>query len=161
MYSNIVLILGHLVGDYLFQGEEMAVKKSEPGNFGILWCLWHCFIYSTCVSLFVMLGGFWSTNIIGGFAIVFGIAFLSHYWIDRYSLGWVWMKFIGQSRFKDVDGNVSDKVTYDGWGDFSKSDDVIIDKRQYFIAPIYIAVDNTLHLILMWIGLSLVEYLAH
>jgi len=147
MYSNIALILGHLVGDYLFQGEEMAIKKSEPGNFGISWCLWHCFIYSTCVSLFVMLGGFWSTNIIGGFAIVFGIAFLSHYWIDRYSLGWTWMEFIGQSRFKDVDGNVSDKV--------------IIDKRQYFIAPVYIAVDNTLHLILMWIGLSLVEHLAH
>lgn len=161
MYSSIALLLGHCVGDYWFQNHKMAVNKSKPGLIGIIWCNVHCIIYSICVAIFVVFGG-WNCKyldnnlhalnaIMLNILIVFIIAYVTHYPIDRVSLAFKWMKWFGQSSFKDIDGELF--TTWNELGD-PDSTNVKIDKRQYFIAPIYIAIDNSMHLVLMWILLS-------
>ena len=142
MYNNIALLVGHLIGDYLFQNDKMAINKSKPSFTGHLWCCLHCTIYAICVGICVWLGGWRSNGDLGAYITAFMIAWVTHYPIDRWGFGWKWMKFFRMSAFKDSDGTYSGTL------------DVVINKRQYFIAPVYIAVDNTLHLVLMWILLS-------
>jgi len=151
MYNNVALLIGHLIGDYLFQNDGMAVNKSKPSFMGSLWCHLHCMIYAICVGLCVWLGGWrfhWQPDL--SYMMAFLIAWVTHFPIDRWGLGWKWMKFFKMSEFKDIDGAVGpgEKISIPYVA-------VKIDKRQYFIAPVYIAVDNTLHLVLMWILLSL------
>lgn len=162
MYNSIALILGHFVGDYWFQSKEMAIRKSEKGGEGRLFCTLHCFLYSFFVALFVVFGGWeyaylkdglngWSV-FVGNSIFAFLIAYITHYPIDRYSFASIWMKWIGQDSFKEIDGEL-----FTTWNDLGDADstNVKIDKRQYFIAPIYIAIDNSMHLVLMWILFSL------
>lgn len=134
MYSSIALFIGHEVGDYLFQNDKMALLKSQKGEHGCDWCLFHCFVYALCVMGFVV-GGGWRTNdlsLANSLLTSFFVAFLTHFWIDRHSFGWTWMKWIGQSKFDDNPWN----------------------KRNYFVGPVYIKVDNTMHLVLMWLLFS-------
>jgi hypothetical protein len=161
MYNNIALFLGHFVGDYWLQSHTMAIKKSEEGKIGQMWCNIHCHIYSLCMAIFVILGGWRMDNpnnygyiVLWSFVMVFLLSFATHYPIDRTAFAWTWMKWIRQSSFKDVDGyvvNYSD-TSPDGWAGVP---DVKLDKRQYFIAPIYIIIDNSMHIVLMWILLSI------
>jgi hypothetical protein len=136
MYNNIALLLGHLVGDYLVQSKDMALNKSKPGSEGRNWCIYHCLWYSTMVASFVTIAG-WRVikfeDFFSSYAVAFIIAFITHYPLDRTSFGWWWMKMIKQSQF-------SDDPT---------------DKRNYFVGPVYIAIDNTWHLLLMWVAFSL------
>ena len=144
MYNNIALLLGHLVGDYLTQDEYTALNKSKKGIDGFLTCAAHCCLYSIMVAIFVVFGG-WHQTILAGCPdhfMAFVIAFITHFPIDRWSLATPFMKMIGQSGFKEPDGGMC------------CNGEVTINKRNYFIAPIYIAVDNTLHLVLMWVLLS-------
>ena len=158
MYSSIALLLGHLVGDYWFQSHKMAINKSKEGMIGDLWCNIHCHIYSACMTFFVILDGWRLDNpnkygylILWSIAVVYLLSFVTHYPIDRRSFAWTWMKWMGQSSFKDIDGELF--TTWNCLGD-PDSTNVKIDKRQYFIAPIYIAIDNSTHLVLMWLLLS-------
>lgn len=122
------LILGHCMGDYLFQNNKMALSKSKKGGQGHFWCTIHALIYSVCVCLFL-----WEANI-----LVFGIVFLSHWPIDRYSLGLKWSEFYGSISWRKV------------YTEKGKDWHV----RLAFAAPVYIAVDNSMHIILMWSVLS-------
>jgi len=161
MYNNIALFLGHFVGDYWLQSHTMAIKKSEEGKIGQMWCNIHCHIYSLCMAIFVILGGWRMDNpnnygyiVLWSFVMVFLLSFATHYPIDRYSFAWTWMKWIGSSSFKDVGGELIEEEE-NGMGKHT-TNKVKLDKRQYFIAPIYIAIDNSMHLVLMWILLSLI-----
>lgn len=40
----VLAIIGHLVGDYLFQTDWMAQNKKAPGESGADACIVHCFI---------------------------------------------------------------------------------------------------------------------
>ena len=113
------LLLGHLVGDYILQNDAMAKSKSLKGWRGHFWCFLHCIIYAYTVSFFLWFGGFKN----GPLAMT--IAFLTHYPIDRYSLGKRWMDFYGQT----TEGP--------------------------FAPIIYVGVDNGAHLVLMWIAFRL------
>jgi len=142
MYNNIALLIGHLIGDYLFQNDAMALNKSKPTPLGHAWCFVHCSIYAMCVMACVCAAG-WHATWGNSWPLAWLIAYLTHYPIDKSGFGWKWMKFFKMSMFQDVDGS------------FSGMTGVQINKRQYFIAPVYIAVDNTMHLVLMWVLLSL------
>ena len=139
MYNNIALFLGHLIGDYILQNDDMAINKSKPSYEGLLPCIKHCTYYALSVA-FCVLGGGWrliigqtTYNYQWSLLAAFLIAYITHYPIDRHSLAKKWMKKIGQST------------------DFEKANEI----RKYFIAPVYIAVDNTMHLFLMWLLFSL------
>lgn len=150
MYNNLALIFGHIVGDYFFQSADTAINKDKPHFEGLWPCIKHCFSYSFWVTVFVLIGG-WRIMTIGfmgthsifySAAIVFAIAFITHYPIDRYSLAKYWMKMIKQSDFDNTP--------------LIKSGDAkIVDYRSLFVPIIYVMIDNGLHLILMWFLLSI------
>lgn len=118
------ILLGHLVGDYLLQSKTLALRKSEKGWGGVLFCLIHSLIYSLSVCLFL-----WTLN-----PVVALLVFLSHYPIDRWSLASLWLKLI---RGRDFIAAYQNKEKY--WE---------IDLS--FSCLVYAAVDNTMHLILLW-----------
>jgi len=161
MYNSIALLLGHLVGDYFFQSDKMALEKSQRGDLGKYYCRLHCFIYSLCVALFVVVDG-WRSYMVEGSVlskfflnlfVAFIIAYITHYPIDRTSFAWKWMKKFKSIQFQDTDGYAV--MGHDDKGNPTGIPDIRINKRQYFVAPVYIAVDNTMHLVLMWMLFSL------
>ena len=126
MYDNIALLIGHVVGDYLFQNDWMAKNKGEKTARGHWICALHCAIYSVIVAAVVVLGG-WSyrgEGVILSLLMAWCLAFASHFPIDRYGLAMKWMNFYGQTR------------------------------EGPFFPCVYIGVDNGAHLIIMWILFS-------
>lgn len=121
------LLLGHLVGDYLFQNDWMALNKNKRNSFGWLTCSVHCLLYSLVVCLFTELSVLW-----------FCIVFLSHYFIDHYSLANLWTKMKGNQTLPEymadtfVGGMAKDQVA------------------SSFKSIVYIVTDNTMHLVLMY-----------
>lgn len=107
------LLLGHVLGDYFFQTHEMATKKSLKGSEGTKWCLIHTIIYSLCVCICMQ------------FLWIFPGIFLSHYFIDRYSLAYKYIMIKGGPNIDNP-----------------------------FFPIIYVIIDNSTHLILMWIYLT-------
>ena len=83
------LILGHLVGDYLFQTRYMARMKSANSILGFLWCIFHCIVYTMTVCIFI-----------GNFSpLAAFIIFNSHFWIDKFSLAKYWMVFLNGKKY--------------------------------------------------------------
>ena len=126
-YIMFRVLLGHLVADYLLQNNWMALNKSH--NWKI--CVLHCVIYSFCICLFL-----WKLS-----PLLFVLVFLTHYPIDRYSLGQKWLDLV-KGR------NVLEAA-------FIKEDDYKdgVDFRAIrvaFSALVYVVADNTLHFVLMW-----------
>ena len=118
----IELLIGHLVGDYVLQNDWMAKTKSKVGFVGMVACTVHCILYAAAVVAFVILGGWrWHGSIGHSALLAFAVAFCTHYPIDRISAAKYWMKFYGQT------------------------------STGPFAATIYVAVDNTFHLALMYL----------
>lgn len=115
------LLLGHLVGDYLFQTNKMAHKKAQSGREGLLWCAMHAAVYTACVCLFL-----WTAK-----PLVIGLIFFSHWPLERYGLGAKWVRYINGL---DVSGAF-------------KTNNPLLVAEAFFVP---IVVDNTLHLVLMW-----------
>lgn len=140
MYNNIALLIGNEIGDYLFQNNKMALNKALSGIKGDIWCGIHCSVYALCVSICVLLGG-WrfveEVSLFDNFILAWIIAFVTHYPIDRTAFGNKWMEFFGVTGFKDSKSltNIDGGINY----------------RPLFVPLLYIKVDNTLHLVLMWI----------
>jgi len=78
-------ILGHLVGDYLFQNDWLAINKKTNS-----WvCLLHCLIWTICVCLFAQIGSW----------VAFVVLLVSHFLQDRTSIVSFYMKTVGQKQF--------------------------------------------------------------
>ena len=81
------LIIGHFIGDFFFQTRDMANNKYLSGKKGFWWCTVHVLVYTTFVVMFA-----------GVFSPVFILGvFVPHWVIDRYSVGYRWMKVIGRA----------------------------------------------------------------
>lgn len=119
------IVLGHLVGDYLLQSKVMALKKSERNCNGIFWCTIHCLLYTASVCLFL-----WPVK-----PLIIGLIFLSHWPIDRWSLASWWLKLIKGRDFVSA---------YQSPGQYREIDIA-------FSCLVYTVVDNTMHLILLWL----------
>ncbi len=118
------ILLGHLVGDYLLQNKAMALKKSEKGLSGIVWCTIHSIIYTASVCLFL-----WTVN-----PLLVLLVFISHWPIDRWSLASKWLKLI---RGRDFLAAYSSTEKY-------REIDIS------FSCLVYAVADNTMHLVLLW-----------
>jgi hypothetical protein len=120
------LLMGHLVGDYVLQGKLMATEKGQSHTVqGWLWCILHCVIYTTMICLFL-----WKFS----WLLVVGI-FASHFFIDKFNLTTLWLKYTGGRTFEDA---------------LQEPDK---NKRPFSIAfacIVYAVVDNTFHFLLMW-----------
>ncbi len=113
----ILALLGHILGDYLFQPLWMAIKKSSNTTA----CIIHVLIYTLCVCTVMQEWDPWVALSI----------FIPHFIIDRWSLGEVWLRLIGG---RTANGAMSETGV----------------KREFaiaFYAPVYIIVDNGLHLL--------------
>jgi hypothetical protein len=126
------LILGHLVGDYVFQNSWMAMNKSGSS----FKCFIHCLIYTASVCLCTF--DFRISWIV--------LVFLSHYFIDRYSLADKWLYFFKSRSLKDFLANGKKNIPT-GVDEFN-----YWALRSGFTTFVYIATDNTFHLILMYYG---------
>jgi len=120
----IKMILGHLIGDYLFQNNKMALEKSKPGFRGILYCTIHSLIYTFFVCLFL-----WTLN-----PLIIILIFLSHWPIDRWSLASKWLKLITGRDF------IAAYNSKDKYREINIS----------FSCLVYAIADNTMHIILLW-----------
>ena len=132
-----LLILGHLLGDYLFQTRWMGMTKTESGLRGFFACAIHCLVYSAVVSV-TMYPALKSPTA----ALVMGcIAFVCHFPIDRTSFAKYWRSLV-LNHSKPSMSNV-EYVTS------RSADNVVV---WWFT---YIVTDNTMHLALMAAGISL------
>lgn len=117
-------VLGHLAGDYLFQGRKVALEKTKKSLSGIIWCTLHCLIYTTSICLFL-----WTLN-----PLIVVLVFLSHWPIDRWSLASCWLKLIGGRSFVDA----------------YKSKEKYHEIDLVFSCIVYTVVDNTMHILLLF-----------
>lgn len=82
LYYFIAAFIGHFVGDYLFQNQWMATRKSFPGKAGHIACTAHVLAYTFAIALFT------------GWHPLFLLAvFVPHWIIDRWSLANYWLSF--------------------------------------------------------------------
>ena len=132
------LLLGHMIGDYLLQNKWMAMNKS-----GSTWkCTVHCLLYTFAVAIstlhYISLWQWWA------------VIFISHFVIDRWSLADKWLGFINGRSLTDYITNGKKDIPSE------------MDQENYhalrggFVALVYAATDNTMHLILMVCGWYLV-----
>lgn len=78
------LLIGHLLGDYVFQSDWMANNKKKKGIDGFLVCSIHCLIW----SLFVYLSAFSNHSL---FIVI--VLFISHFIIDRTNMIKIYLNF--------------------------------------------------------------------
>lgn len=83
-------LLGHLVGDYLLQTKQMALKKSERSWRGWWMCSAHVLIYTIVVCLMLR-----ATD-----PLIWALVFVPHWLIDRFSFASIWLQFIGGTDFR-------------------------------------------------------------
>ncbi len=144
------LILGHFFSDYLAQNNWMARNKGNNNFKGYLACSVHALIYSLTVIVFT-----WDFRFSW-----FLVVLISHWPIDKWSLANYWKKAIGGSTLKDF--------IYHGHEGIPKLSKLNVPqyKANYmylmggFAALVYAVSDNTLHMILMWIGWHLLNHLG-
>jgi hypothetical protein len=131
------LVMGHLIGDYLFQNKWMAMNKS--GN--SFKCAVHCLIYTLAVVLttWLSLHSWWWAAFI----------FASHFPIDRWSLADKYLDFINGRSLRDfvVNGknDIPDNLDFENYHVL----------RGGFTSLVYAVVDNTMHLTIMYYGAML------
>jgi hypothetical protein len=131
------LVLGHLMGDYLFQNKWMAYKKS-----GDTWvCFVHCLIYTIVVTATTLPSiQNWQWPL---------LVFLTHFPVDRWGLADRWLALIDSRTLKDFMYNGRNNIP-DGY-----------DRANYhalrggFTVLVYAIADNTIHLTMMYYGAKL------
>jgi len=128
------ILLGHLVGDFLLQNNWLATNKTKYNGLGWATCLIHCYLYTIAVSLF--------TQNIDVLWII--IVFLSHFIIDKFGIPEKYLKMInGRSLERFI--NDPENAAYSPY----------IGLRAGFYILVYTVVDNTMHLVLMYLGWKL------
>lgn len=86
----IFMFLGHIVGDFLLQTENMALRKKDQYFFLTI----HCIIYSICVSL----GAFFVTQVLEVIIIIFLVSLGTHLILDRRHLTYWYIKKVKLSK---------------------------------------------------------------
>lgn len=117
------VILGHLVGDYLLQGEWMAVNKKTRSLEGFLACFIHCSIWSLCVIYFGEMA--WTAE-------TYLLVYVSHAILDQTYLASGYMKYA------NIFGHGIRKNDMRNW------------KWTKARVLQYALVDNTFHLLFIW-----------
>ena len=141
LYYFAAAMLGHFVGDYLFQNQWMATEKSQPGWRGNKACTIHVLLYTLAIAMFT-----------GWHPLFLAVVAIPHWIIDRWSLASYWLKFKNGYSMHQVWKNAPlcaapapDALQQNVW-------------KVAFAAPVYIFNDNTLHWVCLWFT---VKYLLH
>lgn len=129
----VMLLFGHVIGDFFLQPAFMATKKGSAD-----WmCALHCLIYALSICAFTQFSFLW-----------FSFVFLSHYIVDRYSLADKWLRLI---KGRDLDGFLKNGQENIPEG-FNRENYIAL--RAAFSAICYVIVDNSIHLISMYFAFN-------
>lgn len=140
------LLIGHLLGDYVFQNDWMALNKTKMTLKGWIACWSHSLVYICCVGF--VTGWFFTAP--GRWALT--ITFVAHYVQDKTRF-WVttWMNLMGSfiyfretvnyAKFNKVKMPDSDMFILNEAG---------VDTRPRDFWPTII-IDNTFHLLQLWL----------
>lgn len=81
----IVIIVGHLVGDFWIQSDRQAARKADPGWSGRLACAAHVATLTATISVVIAAVAVWSGWVLSPGALVVGLAVNAgtHYVADR------------------------------------------------------------------------------
>ena len=138
------MLLGHLMGDYLFQTEWMAMNKSKNTLEGWIVATVHCLLYTLAVCLFM-----WNFQLIWIVAV-----FLTHFPIDKFALGEKYMHYLKGKGMKDyVKKDESNWKLINNLNNNLNRYDVL---EGGFSAVVYTITDNTIHLVLMYLAYKLI-----
>jgi hypothetical protein len=129
------IFLGHLLGDYIFQNNWMALTK----NRNTFRCLVHCLVYTASVCMLTTWSHPWWPTIV----------FLSHFPIDRFGLAERWLKLIGGRSMEEFIRSGHLDVPE---GLVERQHENYVIARGGFTALVFAVVDNTMHLLLMVLG---------
>jgi hypothetical protein len=134
------MLLGHLVGDYLLQNEWMAMNKSKNSMEGLNAAVVHCLLYTFAVCLFM-----WNFSLVW-----ICVVWLSHFPIDKFALAEKYMHYFKGKGMKDYVKKDNIKSADKTWErpDLNRYDML----EGGFTSIVYTATDNTLHLVLMYLG---------
>lgn len=135
----LMMIIGHFIGDYLFQTSEMAREKNKLGIEGWYWALVHGGVYTLCIILW-MLFSIPTLNVYNGYFVGFILfTWLTHSTIDHYSLAKKWSKFMKSDTLPDF--NKIERDAQEIWR-------TVEIYKISFTSFVYIVVDNTWHIVL-------------
>jgi len=141
----VMLLIGHVLGDYWFQPRSMAIQK----GFSSLMCMMHCWIYASCVTcctLIYLPDSGWFVGLIW-FLFIGG----SHFPIDRWSLASKWIGgFLG--------GDMKDFLRTTPWAGTTDSQRSMNILDGSFRAFNYAVIDNSAHLVIAIVGMKLLHY---
>lgn len=84
--ESFCLLMGHLIGDYIFQVDAIASRKTTSSAI----CALHCFLYSLAIWI---MNEWW----IPMWAVV--VVGLLHFPVDRWRLARRYMSIVGQEQF--------------------------------------------------------------
>lgn len=150
-------MLGHFVGDYLFQNQWMATRKSLKGMPGHIACTIHVLLYTFAVALFV-----------GWHPLFLLVVAIPHWIIDRWSLAnyilrakngywpkntWSTSPLCSAGTARPATGAMPDMlITAPLVAGIANNSSELQNNvwRLAFAAPIYIFNDNTLHWVCLW-----------
>lgn len=82
------MLIGHLLGDYLFQTKWMAVHKAER--------LSALLVHSTVYTIFILLASLWGEVEVGGWGFAF--IWITHVILDRRTFVAWWSRTIMRNR---------------------------------------------------------------
>ena len=137
------VVLGHFVGDYLLQSKKMALGKSARGWPGVWQCTKHCLAY-TCAVAWSSLIGLGHVLDPASALLVVAMIFVSHYPIDRWSLGGRWLQMIkGRALLEHPGVLVQERKSVE-----------VVAMNHAFAAIVYTVVDNTMHILLLTAGFA-------
>lgn len=142
LYMLFGMLLGHFIGDYGAQTKAMAQRKGGD----TVSCLGHCWIYSWavvgCVALFAIFGGATAVGSRWTFVILFVGIYISHFFIDRFSLADKWLQLIDGRSLTDYLDHGQENIEHQHKHNYHSL-------RGGFTSIVYCVVDNTMHVILM------------
>ena len=145
------LLLGHLVGDYLLQNEWMALNKSRkdtelPGFV-------HALVYTLAVAVLT----YQSTDTWRYREVWCYVIFFSHWPVDRYSLAEKWLKAIRGRTLEGFLHRGHRDIPYDYYPHLTEGPQNYRILRGGFHALVYAVTDNTMHLLLLYLGWTFLQ----
>lgn len=141
-----LMLLGHCIGDFALQPQKLALNKKASGYRGLSLCMVHCFIYTCTIIATMCLSTDFrdmlfslESHLLQRFFI---IMYLTHHMIDRTTFIDKYMRLM-KIRSWNTDIDLED-------GTITPKECITIS----FGTIVYIVIDNTFHLILMYLTLK-------
>lgn len=138
-----LMLLGHCIGDYLFQTSWMAFNKKVKSKAGLTACVTHCIVYTSIVFATMFMSTKFLITVINQnileFISIFILIFFSHFLLDRYHFVNWWTKTMG---IRSWDSHI-----YKHKAQLSTNESINLT----FGTFVYIMIDNTMHILLMYL----------